>query len=69
MGQWVAFMDVAFDIFDDDRAVVDQDADGQRKAAQRHGVEGLPINEDDQNGGDDGERNRRQNDQRQTPVS
>jgi hypothetical protein len=29
---------VPLDIFNDDRAVVDQDADGEREAAQRHGV-------------------------------
>ena len=31
------------DVFDHDRGVVDQDADRQRKAAERHGVERLPA--------------------------
>ena len=33
--------DVALDVLDHHRAVVDQDADRERKAAERHGIEGL----------------------------
>ncbi len=33
--------DVALDVLDHHGAVIDQDADRQRKAAQRHGIEGL----------------------------
>ena len=37
----LAQCEVAVDVFDLDRGVVDQDADRQREAAQRHHVEGL----------------------------
>ncbi len=39
--QTFALVQVALDVFDDDRAVVDQDADRERKAAERHGVQRL----------------------------
>ena len=50
---------VALDVLDHDRAVIDQDADRQRKAAERHGVERLPADIHDQHGGDDRQRDRR----------
>ena len=37
----LAMLHVAVDVLDRDRRVVDQDADGQRKAAERHDVDGL----------------------------
>ena len=39
--QVVALFEMALDVFDRDGGVVDQDADGQREAAERHDVDGL----------------------------
>ena len=52
--QRFAHRHVALDVFDDDRAVVNEDADRQRKAPQRHGVERLARELDEQHRGDDG---------------
>ena len=67
--QGFAETDVAFDVLDDDCAVVDQDADGQRKAAERHGVQRLSAGIHHQHGGDDRQRNGRKNDQSQPPIA
>ena len=37
----LARLEIAVDVFDGDGGVVDQDADGQRQAAQGHDVDGL----------------------------
>ena len=65
----LAQADMALDVFDHHRAVVDQDADRERKAAERHGIERLAADVHDQHRGDDRQRNRRENDQRQAPVA
>ena len=36
---------MALDVFDDDRAVVDEDADRQREAAERHRVQRLAADD------------------------
>ncbi len=48
---------VAIDIFDLHRSVVDQHADGQGEAAQRHQVEGLPSCLEPENADQDGNGN------------
>ena len=67
--QRVRRMHMALDVLDDHRAVVDEDADGQREAAERHRVQGLAADVHHQHGGDDRQRNGRENDQRQPPVA
>ena len=37
----VAFFEIALDVFDGDGGVVDEDADGEREAAERHDVDRL----------------------------
>ena len=60
---------MAFDVFDNYGAVVDQNPDRQGKAAQRHGVQGLSTRIHDQQGGDDRQRDRGENDQGQPPIA
>ena len=50
------------DIFDYHRAVIDENADRKGKSPQRHRVECLPTNVHHQERGNDGERNRREDD-------
>ncbi len=54
-------------VLDRHRRIVDQDADRQRHAAERHGVERVAYEVEDDDGGEDRQRNRDQNDQGRTP--
>jgi hypothetical protein len=67
--QQVTVLDATLDVLDDDRAVVDEDADGKREATERHGVQSLAADKEHENGGDDRNGNRRENDERQTPIA
>ena len=49
---------VAVNVFDFDGGVVDQNADGQRQAAERHDVDGLAQQAEDNERGENGERDR-----------
>ena len=46
------------DVFDGDRGVVDQDADGEREAAQRHHIDGLADRRQRDERGEDRQRDR-----------
>src|SRR6202035_1309664 len=65
----LAVFDVALDILNDDRTVVDEDTDSKRKAAERHRVQGLATYKDHENSGDDRDGNRRKNNERQSPIA
>src|SRR6266403_1554639 len=67
--QRIAVFDVTLDILDHDRTVVDENADRKREAAERHRIQGLAADKEDENGGDDRNRNRRKNDERQAPIA
>src|SRR6185437_13937636 len=62
-----AFFEVAFDVFDGDGCIVDEDADGEREAAERHDVDGLTDEAEDDNRGEDRKRNRDCDDDGRTP--
>ncbi len=53
----VALFEVAFDVFDGDSGVVDEDADSESEAAKSHDVDGLVQETED----DDGAENRKWN--------
>ena len=54
-------------VLDGDRGIVDQDADGERKAAERHDVERVSEEIERHERREDGERNRDQHDQGRAP--
>ncbi len=60
---------IAMGVFDLHRGVVHQDADRQRQAAERHDVDGLPQQAQDDNGGEDRKRNGNADDDRAAPAS
>ena len=64
-----ALFEMIVDVLDRDRAVVDQDADGERQTAQRHDVDGLA--EPGQRGQreQDGERDFDEDDDRRAPAA
>jgi hypothetical protein len=62
-------LEQAVGILDGHRGIVDQYADGQRQAAQSHGVDGLAQRREHGDGGQDGERDRDHHDQGGTPGS
>ena len=53
----VSLFEVAVGVLDLDGGVVDEDADGEGEAAERHDVDGLAEEAEDDDGGEDGERN------------
>ncbi len=59
---------VAVDVLDLHRRVVHQDADGEREPAQRHHVERLAQRREPHDRAQDGERNRRDDDERAAPA-
>ena len=67
--QWFTHGNMAFDVFDNHSAVVDENADRQGESTQGHGVQRLPGEIDEQYGGDDRQRNRRENDHGQPDVA
>ena len=67
--QWFTHRDVPFDVFDDHGSVVDENANRQGKSAQGHGIERLSGEIDEQNGRDDGQRNRGKNDHGQADIT
>ena len=62
-------MQVALDIFDGHGGVVDQNADRQRKAAQRHDVEGLAEKVQRHQGREDGQGDGDGDNERRPPVA
>ena len=61
--------EMALDVLNYDRAVVDQDANRQRKAAERHGIQRLAARIHHQQGGDDRQGNGGKDDEGQSPVA
>ena len=56
-------------VFDFDRGVVDQNADRQRQAAERHHVDRLAQEAEDAERSEDRKRDRNPDDQRAAPAS
>jgi len=67
--QWLTESDVPLDVFDDDGSIVDENADGQGKSAQGHGVEGLSPHVHEQGGGEDRKGDGGQDNHCQPPVA
>ena len=65
----LAVLEMPVDVLDRDGGVVDQDADGERQAAQRHDVERLAAGRQGGDGAEDGERDRRGDDDRGPPAA
>ena len=65
----LAEVQVALDVLDRHDRLVDEDADREREAAERHQVERLAEHLQDQDRGQDRERNRQRDDQRRAPVA
>ena len=65
----LALVQVAVDVLDLDRRVVDQDADRQRHAAERHDVERLPERHRHDDRHQDRQRDRDDDDQRAPPAT
>ena len=65
----LALAHVAMNVFDFDGGVVDQDADGQRQAAERHDVDGFAQQVHDGERGEDGERDGDADDDGGAPAS
>ena len=65
----IALVQAAFDVLDHHGAVVHQNTDRERESTQREGIQGLPGQVQDQQGANHGQRNRRQDDQGQSPVA
>jgi hypothetical protein len=66
--EFVALFEVALDVLDGDGGVVDQDADGEREAAEGHDVDGLAEQAEDDDRGEDGERDGDGDDERGAPA-
>ncbi len=64
-----AHMQVPLDVLDRHRRIVDQNPDRQRKAAQRHDVDGLPERVQRDQRGQDRQRNRNRDDAGAAPVA
>src|SRR5580698_1637066 len=62
-------LNIAVDVFDLDRGVIDQNADGERQSAERHDVDGLAQRAQYQQRRQNGERNRDRDNQRAAPAS
>ena len=67
--QFLARFKVAVDVLDRHRGVVDQDADGQRHAAQGHDVDGLVQRGQACQRTENGQRNGHRDDERGAPAS
>ena len=67
--QRLAHPHVAFDVFDHHGTVVDEDADCEGKSTERHGIQGLPGQLDEQHRGDDGQRDGGEDDDGQPHVA
>ena len=63
------FFKIALDVFDGDDRVVNEDADGEREAAESHDIDGLAEQAED----DDGRKNRKRDgdrdDERRAPTA
>ena len=55
LDDFLALIDVAVDVFDFNRGVVDQDADGERQSAQSHDVDGFAECAHDDDGSQNGQ--------------
>ncbi len=65
----LALLEVPVDVLDGDRGVVDQDADGQRQAAQGHDVQRLAERRQQRDRAQDGQRDRDGDDHRRAPAA
>ncbi len=65
----LALLQMIIDVLDRDRSVVDQDADRQRKAAERHDVDGLAENGQRGQREQNGKGNFSENDDRRAPAA
>ena len=65
----LALLEVPVDVLDGDGGVVDQDADGERQAAQGHDVQRLAERRQQRDRAQDGQRNRGGDDHRRAPAS
>ena len=65
----LALLQVAVDVLDRHRRIIDQDADRQRQAAQRHDVDGLAERRQAGDRGQDRQRDRERDDQRAAPAA
>ena len=69
MPEWLAQVHVAMVVLDLHGGIVHQDAHGQRHSAQRHHVERLVQDVEHEDGGQDRQRDRRDDDQGAPPGS
>ena len=67
--QRLLLAEIAVNVLNFDGSVVHQDSHGQRETAQRHHVDGLIEQIENNDRREDGERNRNTNDQRAAPAS
>ena len=65
----LALLQMIVDVLDRDGGVVDQDADRERQAAQRHDVEGFADRRQHHDRAEHGERNRGRDDDRRAPAA
>ena len=65
----LALLEVPVDVLDGHGRIIDEDADREREAAERHDVEGLADQRQHDDGAEHGERNRNGDDQRRPPAS
>jgi hypothetical protein len=59
--------EVSMDVFDLDRGIIDEDANGEREAAEGHDVDRIAERAEQRDRGEDRERNRDQHDERAAP--
>ncbi len=65
----LALFQMPVDVLDGDGRVVDENADRERKTAERHEVDGLAERIEDDEGGDDGQRDGDGDDQGAAPAA
>ena len=63
----VTFFEIALNVLDGDGCVVNEDADGEREATERHDVDGLADEAEDDDRGENRERNGDGDDQCRAP--
>ncbi len=62
-------VEIAIDVLDFDRRVIHQHADGERETAEGHDVDGVAAQVQSNDGGEDGQRDRRANYDDAAPAS
>ena len=69
LDDFLALIDVAIDVFDFDRGVVNQNADRQRQPAKGHDIDRFAQRAHDDDGGENGKWNGHRDDQRAAPTA